>query len=135
MAGGKKGSSKEAPAKGGKAKAQQTDTTAAGGKKKGAQSISVRHILCDKHSKREEALAKLRSGVSWNDVCTEFAIEKARTGGSLGWKKKGELVPEFEEVAFAMESMKEYKGKAEDYPYGQCKSEFGYHIIMLDDKK
>lgn len=51
-----------------------------GGEVKGAQSINVRHILCEKHSKKEEALAKLREGVKFDEVAREFSEDKARQG-------------------------------------------------------
>jgi hypothetical protein len=96
-----------------------------GGKLKAATSINVRHILvgalkllpaahffntwlihlsqCEKHSKKEEALAKLRDGIKFDEVAREFSEDKARQGmcilhpylddvlritlgGSLGWK-------------------------------------------------
>ncbi|KAI4795427.1 hypothetical protein E4T45_12191, partial [Aureobasidium sp. EXF-8846] len=77
-------------------------------KVKGAQSINVRHILCEKHAKKEEALAKLNAGVKFDDVAREFSEDKARqgfvTGGSLGWKTRGNLMPEFENVAFELQA-------------------------------
>jgi peptidyl-prolyl cis-trans isomerase NIMA-interacting 4 len=55
-----------------------------GGKQKGAQSINVRHILCEKHGKKEEALAKLNAGSKFDDVAKEFSEDKARQGRTLG---------------------------------------------------
>lgn len=75
----------------------------AGGKAKGAQSINVRHILvsaqlhthpttdmpmlmhfqCEKHSKKEEALAKLNDGVKFDEVARNFSEDKARQGECL----------------------------------------------------
>lgn len=52
-----------------------------GGKLKPATSINVRHILCEKHSKKEEALGKLRDGVKFDEVAREFSEDKARQGG------------------------------------------------------
>lgn len=88
-AGGKKGAKGESDDKGGKAA-------------KGAQSINVRHILvsivfsgcgiflgtlvadsknqCEKHAKKEEALAKLRDGTKFDEVAREFSEDKARQG-------------------------------------------------------
>jgi len=48
---------------------------------KGAQSINVRHILCSKHSKKEEALTKLKNGDKFDDVAREYSEDKARQGG------------------------------------------------------
>lgn len=56
----------------------------AAGKLKPATSINVRHILCEKHSKKEEAVEKLRSGAKFDDVAREFSEDKARQGESWG---------------------------------------------------
>jgi len=62
-------------------KAAKADASAGGaGKQKGAQSINVRHILCAKHSKKEEALTKLNEGAKFDDVAREFSEDKARAG-------------------------------------------------------
>jgi len=58
---------------------------------------------CDKHSKKEESLAKLREGVKFDDVAREFSEDKARQGGSLGWKTRGSLHGDFEKVAYELE--------------------------------
>lgn len=47
---------------------------------KPANSLNVRHILCAKHSRKEEALAKLRAGAKFDDVAREFSEDKARQG-------------------------------------------------------
>jgi NIMA-interacting peptidyl-prolyl cis-trans isomerase 4 len=52
----------------------------AGGKLKPATSINVRHILCEKHSKKEQALEALREGRKFDDVAREFSEDKARQG-------------------------------------------------------
>ena len=75
------------------------DAQSGGAKLKAATSINVRHILvsaerpnvfhrpspdpfgqCEKHSKKEEALAKLRDGAKFDDVAREFSEDKARQG-------------------------------------------------------
>ncbi len=50
------------------------------GKLKPANSINVRHILCEKHSKKEEAAQKLREGAKFDEVAREFSEDKARQG-------------------------------------------------------
>merc|ERR1712000_205232 len=102
------------------------DKDAGGGKAKGAQAINVRHILCEKHSKKEEALAKLNEGVKFDEVARNYSEDKARQGGSLGWKSKGDLDPKFEEVAFVLEPSTTAKPK-----FVEVKTGFGYHVVMV----
>lgn len=66
---------------GDKGKGKDTKDDKGGGKaKSGAQTINVRHILCEKHAKKEEALAKINAGAKFDDVAREFSEDKARTG-------------------------------------------------------
>jgi len=53
------------------------------GKLKPATSINVRHILCEKHGKKEEALAKLSAGAKFDEVARECSEDKARQGESM----------------------------------------------------
>jgi peptidyl-prolyl cis-trans isomerase NIMA-interacting 4 len=66
---------------GGKGAKDTSDSKGSGsGKLKAATSINVRHILCEKHSKKEEALQKLREGTKFDEVAREFSEDKARQG-------------------------------------------------------
>ncbi|PFH61834.1 hypothetical protein XA68_16065 [Ophiocordyceps unilateralis] len=85
---------------------------------------------CEKHAKKEEALAKLNEGVKFDEVARTYSEDKARQGGSLGWKNKGSLDPQFEEVAFALEPSTTASPKI-----GEVKTGFGYHIIMVEGRK
>ncbi|KAF1731492.1 Peptidyl-prolyl cis-trans isomerase PIN4 [Beauveria bassiana] len=119
-----KNDKKSSEKSGGKAKGGDKE---AGGKAKGAQLINVRHIL---HGKKEEALAKLNEGVKFDEVARNYSEDKARAGGALGWKPKGSFDPKFEEVAFALEPSTTNNPKT-----GEAKTEFGYHIIMVEGRK
>jgi NIMA-interacting peptidyl-prolyl cis-trans isomerase 4 len=81
---------------------------------------------CEKHAKKEEALGKLNEGVKFDEVARNYSEDKARQGGSLGWKTKGSLDPAFEEVAFALEPSTTASPKI-----AEVKTGFGYHIIMV----
>lgn len=90
---------------------------------RGAQSISVRHILCEKHSQLLAAIARLEKGEEFDKVARDVSIDKAGKGGNLGWKDKGTLDKDFEEAAYKL-------------PVSTCKrpvwagpvrSAFGYH--------
>ncbi|RHZ56906.1 peptidylprolyl isomerase [Aspergillus thermomutatus] len=97
---------------------------------KPATSINVRHILCEKFSKKEEALEKLRNGAKFDDVAREYSEDKARQGGSLGWKVRGSLNGDFEKAAYELEPSTTANPK-----YVEVKTGFGYHIIMVEGRK
>ncbi|KAF7172802.1 hypothetical protein CNMCM5623_004938 [Aspergillus felis] len=97
---------------------------------KPATSINVRHILCEKFSKKEEALEKLRNGAKFDDVAKEYSEDKARQGGSLGWKVRGSLNGDFEKAAYELEPSTTASPK-----YVEVKTGFGYHIIMVEGRK
>ncbi|KAL1973759.1 hypothetical protein VTN31DRAFT_5319 [Thermomyces dupontii] len=118
-------------------KGKGKDASDAGDKGKGgkgglkpANSINVRHILCEKYSKKEEALEKLRNGAKFDEVAREYSEDKARQGGSLGWKTRGSLHADFEKVAFELEPSTTANPK-----YAEAKTSFGYHIIMVEGRK
>lgn len=73
-----------APKNKGKASASGDAKDNSGGssksKLKPATSINVRHILCEKHAKKEEALEKLRNGAKFDEVAREMSEDKARQG-------------------------------------------------------
>lgn len=75
-----------APKNKGKGKDAGDSKDAGGGGKsklKPATSINVRHILCEKHSKKEEALEKIRNGAKFDEVAREMSEDKARQGTFL----------------------------------------------------
>ncbi|KAI1475992.1 FKBP-like protein [Daldinia eschscholtzii] len=127
------GAKKKADNKSNNKDAGDKDDKKGGGKVKGAQSIVVRHILCEKHSKKEEALAKIREDPTLSNfiaVAREYSEDKAKQGGSLGTQRKGSLQPEFEEVAFALP-----ESKGSNLNIGEAKTAFGYHLIVVEERK
>jgi hypothetical protein len=58
---------------------------------KGGTKVKVRHILCEKYSKIQEALAKLKEGVPFAEVAKQYSEDKARHGGDLGWLVRGSM--------------------------------------------
>jgi NIMA-interacting peptidyl-prolyl cis-trans isomerase 4 len=121
-------------------------------KLKPATSINVRHILCEKHSNKERALAAILAGRKFDDVAKEMSEDKARqgtfrcvtrsfhldrlltsfslTGGSLGWQQRGNLIADFEKVAFELEPSTTAKPVL-----GEVRTSEGYHIIMVEGRK
>jgi len=98
---------------------------------KPATAINVRHILCEKHSKATEALQKIEEGQRFDKVAQEYSEDKAKAGGSLGWMTRGSMVGPFQEAAF------ELQPSTVDKPVLSplVKTNFGYHIIMVEARR
>lgn len=92
--------------------------------------VQAKHILIKDENKAKEVLEKVKKGEkSFEDAVKEFS-EDAGTkekGGDLGWFGRGQMVKEFEDAAFTLN-----KDQMSDAP---VKSEFGFHIIKVTDKK
>ncbi|KAG0304587.1 Peptidyl-prolyl cis-trans isomerase pin4 [Dissophora globulifera] len=127
---GPKPATKKAPAKG---KKTADDDDAKGGKSlKSANSVKVRHILCEKQGKALEAIEQLKTGLSFNKVAEAFSEDKAKEGGNLGWMVRGSMVGEFQEAAFNLQPSSTAKPIYTDPP---IKTKHGYHVIMVEDRK
>ncbi|KAJ7266906.1 hypothetical protein B0H12DRAFT_1098768 [Mycena haematopus] len=98
---------------------------------KAATAVNVRHILCEKHSKASEALAKIQEGQPFNKVAQEYSEDKAKAGGSLGWMVRGSMVGAFQDAAFALTP------STVDKPITSSlvKTVHGYHVIMVEGRR
>ncbi|KAJ2004699.1 hypothetical protein GGI04_002521 [Coemansia thaxteri] len=101
-------------------------------KLKTASSVLVRHILCEKHSKAMEAIAQLENNEKFDSVASKFSEDKARSGGSLGWMSRGSMVEPFQTTALELSPSSCAKP---NYTNPPIKTKFGYHIIMVEDRK
>ncbi|ASU22550.1 peptidylprolyl isomerase [Vibrio qinghaiensis] len=91
----------------------------------------VSHILVqgDDKAKAQAILDELNAGADFATLAKEKSedVGSAEEGGSLGWIEHDVMDPAFEQAAFAIEQIGDITGLV--------KSEFGYHIIRLDDVK
>lgn len=97
-------------------------------KEKGNQ-VKAAHILLNTEEEAQNILTKLRSGeLNFTQAASDFSLDPSgqATGGQLEWFGKNAMVKEFEDAAFA--------GTAGEL-VGPVKTEFGYHIIRIDEKK
>ena len=72
---------------------------------------------------------RVNKGDSFSTLAVMYSDDKnsAKVGGELGFMGKGELVPEFANVAFSLNDSKKVSKIVE--------TEFGYHIIQLIEKR
>jgi len=78
-------------------------------------------------AKAEAVLKQLKGGANFAELAKKNSEDtSAGNGGSLGWIQRGQMVPEFEKTSFELP-----KGQTSDL----VKTQFGYHIIHVDDKQ
>lgn len=89
-------------------------------------SFKASHILVEEEDKAKEIKAKLDEGSKFEDLAQEFSTCPSKeAGGELGVFSTGQMVPEFEDACVEMEI-----GSISE----PVKTQFGYHLIKLDDK-
>jgi parvulin-like peptidyl-prolyl isomerase len=98
------------------------------------ETVHARHILVKTKEEAKKIIDELK-GLKGDALKAKF-IELAKkystgpsgkNGGDLGYFSKGQMVPEFNDKVFSMK-----KGTITNEP---VKTQFGYHIIYLEDKK
>lgn len=79
-------------------------------------------------AKAEDLLKQLKAGADFAKLAEKNSDDSSNApkGGDLGWFVHGQMVPEFEKAAFALNP-----GQLS----GIVTTEFGYHIIKVDDKE
>lgn len=100
------------------------------------EEVRARHILVEggdtpeARAEAEKILTELKGGADFAALAREKSIDKgsAVKGGDLGFFGKGKMVPEFEKVAF--EDLKNPGDLS-----GLVKTQFGYHIIQLQERR
>lgn len=87
-----------------------------------AGKVRASHILVEKHSKALQIISEIREGLDFKEAASKYSTGPSRKkGGDLGFFGKGQMVPEFEKAAFALNV-----GQMTNDP---VKTKFGYHII------
>jgi peptidyl-prolyl cis-trans isomerase C len=94
------------------------------------EQVCVSHILFakDQQQKAEEVKQQLEDGGDFAELARQYSQDpgSAENGGDLGCLGQGETVPPFEEAAF---------GADEGEIVGPVKTQFGYHVLEVTEKK
>ena len=92
------------------------------------EEVRARHILVDSKDKAREIFEKIAHGSDFAQLAKENSKDPGSKdqGGELGFFVRGQMVPQFEEVAFKLK-----KGEVSE-PF---ESQFGWHIVRVDDRR
>jgi peptidyl-prolyl cis-trans isomerase C len=87
----------------------------------------ARHILVEKEAEAKAIIAQLKKGGKFDEIAKKSSKDpgSGAKGGDLDWAPAGNYVAEFATALTALT-----KGKTTETP---VKTQFGYHIIRLDD--
>jgi len=98
------------------------------------ESVHARHILVKSEDEAKKIIKSLKGlkGDALKNKFIELAKEKSvgpsgPRGGDLGYFGKGQMVPAFNDAVFNM--------KVGTITKEPVKTQFGYHVIYLEDKK
>ncbi|GBG01302.1 peptidylprolyl isomerase [Azospira sp. I13] len=94
----------------------------------GGKEYKARHILVETEAEAKVLLDKLKKGEKFEDLAKQSKDPGSKdNGGDLGWSNPSNYVKPFAEALIKLE-----KGKLTEAP---VKSDFGWHIIQLDDTR
>jgi len=94
----------------------------------GVEETHARHILLESEDDAKAVIAELDEGADFVELAKEKSVgPTAERGGDLGYFKKGDMVAEFGEAAFAL--------PVGEYSTEPVKSQFGWHVLMVEDRR
>jgi peptidyl-prolyl cis-trans isomerase C len=83
--------------------------------------IAAKHILVEQEFEAQDIEKKMDEGVTFEELAQKFSkCPSGQSGGDLGEFGRGQMVPSFEEAAFALEV---------DQVSAPVQTQFGYHLI------
>lgn len=87
----------------------------------------ARHILVSSETACNDLLQQLEKGADFSALAQQHSsCPSGRQGGDLGEFGPGEMVKEFDQVVFSAEIGK---------PQGPVKTQFGYHIVEVTQRR
>jgi len=91
------------------------------------EQVHLFNILVETEEKAQEILTELKTGKDFSEIAKENSIgPSASQGGDLGYLSKGTIIPEIEDIVFALEV-----GELSQV----VKTNFGFHVLKITDKK
>ena len=90
--------------------------------------VDARHILVKTEDEAKAIIKELDDGKDFAELAKAKSTgPSGKNGGTLGFFRKGQMVPEFEKAAFAL--------KKGEYTKDAVKTQFGWHIILKNDER
>jgi foldase protein PrsA len=91
-------------------------------------SIKVSHILIENEDEAKKMLERVKAGENINDLAFQFSADPTakENKGVIDYFRTGQMVEAFETAAFAL---------APGEISNLVKTDYGYHIIKMEDKK
>jgi len=91
------------------------------------EQVHLLNILVETEEEAQDILEQLKTGGDFGEIAREKSTgPSAAQGGDLGYLSKGTIIPEIEEVIFALEI-----GTISEI----INTEYGFHILKILDKK
>ena len=92
------------------------------------EEVKARHILVEKREEAQDIIKQLAEGADFATLAQRRSKgPSATSGGDLGYFGREQMVPEFAEVAFALEPGSHSKKPVQ--------TKFGWHVIKVDDRR
>ena len=95
----------------------------------GREEVHAKHLLVKTEEEAKQAIKDLDDGAKFEDLVKQRSSDtaSAANGGDLGWFAEEDMLPEFSKAAFAL--------KPGSYTKEPVKTRFGYHVILVLDKR
>lgn len=94
----------------------------------GSKEMKARHILVKTEAEAKTIIAALNKGADFAKLAKEKSSDSsAKEGGDLGWFNPTQMVKPFSEAASAL--------KKGEYTKTPVQSQFGWHVIKLEDTR
>jgi peptidyl-prolyl cis-trans isomerase C len=93
------------------------------------EEVRAAHILVKTEDEAKAIIEQLKGGADFAALAKEKSTDKGSgaNGGELGWFAKEVMVKEFADAAYAM--------KVDEISQTPVKSQFGFHIIKLEERR